>query len=167
MTSSWKDLPIDHILDQAPGSAEQGARLDRIMQHYTTLAYDRLTEATKEAAERQAIASNNQATAISNQGIVMSAATKAQTKQQKRLFWLTVVIALATIAYTASTVYAAAGTWAGVKQETGRYAVQATTNAQMFYRLDTTTGEVCVYLTLLNTEPPVKDIQKVICSTED
>ena len=94
MPKDWKEIDIDELLDsKGSQTAQASARYDRIMSQRNIEATNLLKDKVSGLAETLYRASEG----IQNK---YNAYSVAQTKQQKKIFWLTVVIALSTAAYT-------------------------------------------------------------------
>ena len=96
MPNDWKDIDTDEILNFVGSQTNTIARYERIMQQ-------RNLESTNELKNQ--VNGLTETIYRSSQGIQdkYTEYSSSQEKQQKKIFWLTVVIALSTAVYTAIT----------------------------------------------------------------
>jgi hypothetical protein len=90
--ASWKDIDVDKILSSEATDSGIRAQYQRIMQHRTNEAMNGLSHRLDKIIDQA------------------EQTGKAQGRQQKVMIALTAVLAVATVAYTATTIYATRAT---------------------------------------------------------
>jgi hypothetical protein len=108
MPRSWKEIPVDLVLDDETANTAEMARYERIMQHRSTQATIGLTDTIRRAAE---VAEEKSKILVSKLDIAISkaddainradAAATAEGRRQTAMTALTLTLVACTLTYTA------------------------------------------------------------------